>query len=108
MEPVEELTAEQKVRMAFALQLLKAAGLTEEKLDQNKSKVATLIHILTTIGANNNGKYPPTQICQNWLVDKKYYPERNIDTLVELNTLCAQLGIEKAFLNLGQQSNGNE
>lgn len=108
LEPLEELTAEQKVRMAFALQLLKAAGLTEEKLDKNKSKVATLIYVLTTIGANNNGKYPPTQICQNWLVDKKYYPERNIETLVELNTLCAKLGIEKAFLNLGRQSNGNE
>lgn len=102
LEPLEELTAEQKVRMAFALQLLKVAGLTEEKLVQNKSKVAKVIHLLTGIGANNNGSYPPTQICQNWLVDQRYYPERNIETLKELNTLCAQLGIEKAFLKLAQ------
>ena len=102
MQPVEELTAEQKVRMAFTLQLLKAAGLTDEKLDQNKSKVATIIHLLTNIGSNNNGTYSPTQMCQNWLVDKLYYPKRNTDTLLELNTLCSKLGIEKAFLPLSQ------
>lgn len=102
-EPVEELTADQKVRMAFALKLLKIAGLTDDVLDENKSKVATIIHLLTDIGSKNNGTYSPTQICQNWLVHKKYYPERNTKVLIELNTLCAQLGIGKAFLNLGSQ-----
>lgn len=108
LEPVDELTAEQKVRMAFALQLLRVAGLSDDILKQNKSKVATLIHILTDIGSNNNGKYPPTQICQNWLVDKQYYPERNIEIIKDINTLCAQLQLNsKTFLILGSQSADN-
>ncbi len=106
MMPVEELTAEQKVRMAFALNLLKAAGLTDEMLGKNKSKVANLIHLLTGIGVNNNGKYPPAQICKNWLVGKQYYPERNSKNIIEINTLCANLQLNtKAFLILSAQSN---
>ena len=106
MQPVEELTADQKVRMAFTLQLLRAAGLHEEVLNDNKSKVARLIHLVTDIGANNNGKYPPTQICQNWLGDKLYYPERNLEIIKEINTLCALLQLDtKTYLNLGPQGN---
>ncbi len=102
MQPVEELTADQKVRMAFALQLLRAAGLSEDTLKQNKSKVAKLIHLLTYIGANNTGNYPPTQICQNWLVDKHYYPKRNATIITEINTLCGGLKLDtKSFLDLG-------
>lgn len=107
MQPVEELTADQKVRMAFTLKLLRAAGLHEEVLNDNKSKVARLIHLVTDIGANNNGNYPPTQICQNWLGDKLYYPERNYEIIKEINTLCALLQLNtKTFLDLGPQSNG--
>lgn len=103
-QPVEELTAEQKVRMAFALQLLRAAGLSDEILNQNKSKVAKIIHLLTNIGANNNGAYSPTQICQNWLVDKNYYPERNVEIITEIDTLCAQLELDtKAYLTFAPQ-----
>lgn len=103
MQPVEELTADQKVRMAFTLQLLRAAGLYEEVLNDNKSKVARLIHLVTDIGANNNGNYPPTQICQNWLGDKKYYPERNVGIISEINELCALLKLDtKTFLHLSQ------
>lgn len=105
-QPVEELTAEQKVRMAFALQLLRAAGLSDEILDQNKSKVAKIIHLLTNIGANNNGSYSPTQICQNWLVNKNYYPERNVEIIKEIDTLCAQLELDtKAYLIFASQKN---
>lgn len=105
-QPVEELTAEQKVRMAFALQLLRAAGLSDEILNQNKSKVAKIIHLLTNIGANNNGAYSPTQICQNWLVDKNYYPERNVEIIKEIDTLCAQLKLDtKAYLIFVSQKN---
>ena len=105
-QPVEELTAEQKVRMAFALQLLRAAGLSDEILNLNKSKVAKIIHLLTNIGANNNGAYSPTQICQNWLVDKNYYPERNVEIIKEIDTLCAQLKLDtKAYLIFVSQKN---
>lgn len=99
--PVENLTAEQKVRMAFALQLLKAAGLTDEKLEENKSKVATIMSLLTGISTKKSG----TQICQNYLIDQKYYPRKeNMDTLIKLNTLCSHLGIN-ACLRLESQSN---
>ena len=100
-EPVENLTAEQKVRMAFALELFKAAGLTDEKLEQNKSKVATIMSLLTGISTKKSG----TQICQNYLIDKKYYPrKKNMGTLIKLNTLCLDLGIN-AGLSLESQGN---
>ena len=103
MQPVEDLTANHKVRMAFALQLLRIAGLTDDILKNNKSKVAALIHLLTDIGANNNGSYPSMQICQNWLVDKKYYPSHNVKIITEINTLCAQLQLDtNAYLKLGE------
>ena len=92
--------------MAFALQLLRAAGLSDEILNLNKSKVAKIIHLLTNIGANNNGAYSPTQICQNWLVDKNYYPERNVEIIKEIDTLCAQLKLDtKAYLIFVSQKN---
>ena len=48
-EPVKELSATENVRMAFALQLFRAAGLKEEKLDRRNRqliKVAQLMMIL--------------------------------------------------------------
>lgn len=101
-QPVEELTAEQKVRMAFALKLLKAAGLKDDKLDKNKSKVATIMSLLTGISSKKSG----TQVCQNYLIDQKYYPRKeNMDTLIRLNTLCSDLGINVC---LGLESQGNK
>ena len=106
-ESVEELTAEQKVRMAFTLALLKEAGLTPEVLDKNKSKVATIMYILTGIVSNNKKGYK-AQICQNYLTDQKYYPRKgNMETLLKLNTLCAELGI-RVTLNMESQSNKKE
>ena len=101
-QPVEELTAEQKVRMAFALKLLEAAGLKDDKLDKNKSKVATIMSLLTGISSKKSG----TQVCQNYLIDQKYYPRKeNMDTLIRLNTLCSDLGINVC---LGLESQGNK
>jgi predicted nuclease with TOPRIM domain len=106
-ESVEELTAEQKVRMAFTLELLKEAGLTPEVLDKNKSKVATIMYILTGIVSNNKKGYK-AQICQNYLTDQKYYPRKeNMETLLKLNTLCAELGI-RVTLKMESQSNKKE
>lgn len=100
-EPVENLTAEQKVRMALTLELLKAAGLTDNMLKQNKSKVATIMSLLTGISTKKSG----TQICQNYLIDQKYYPRKeNMETLIKLNTLCSELGIN-ATLSLESQGN---
>ena len=109
-EPVENLTAEQKVRMAFALSLFKAAGLTDEKLNQrgNKAKAATIMSLLTGISSSKNNRGNDAQTCQTFLTDQKYYPRtQNMEILIRLNTLCAELGIN-ACLSLESQSNNKE
>ena len=97
--PVKELTAKQKIRMEFAVQLLLKAGLAEENLDKenrNKSKVASLLSLMLDI--------KPT-ICANFLVDRKYYPqEKDRDTILELDKLCLELGVN-AHLSTQQQGN---
>lgn len=98
-QPVKELTAKQKIRMEFALQLLLEAGLTEENLDKenrNKSKVASLLSLLLGISSN---------VCANYLVDRNYYPqEKDRETILELDKLCLELGI-RAHLNTKQRGN---
>lgn len=95
LEPVENLTAEQKVRMEFALQLLQAAGVTDEVLKKrgNKQKVATLMSLLLDI-RNNNSRGNTAQTCANYISDRRYYPrEQNQKLLFQLNTLCLELGL---------------
>lgn len=109
-EPVENLTAEQKVRMAFVLSLFEAAGLTDEKLNQhrNKAKVATVMSLLTGISSTKNKRGNDAQTCQTFLTDQKYYPRKqNMEILIRLNTLCAELGIN-ACLSLESQSNNKK
>lgn len=105
-QEVEKLTAEQKVRMAFALELLRAAGLTTEMLEKqgNKAKVATIITLLTGIESQNK-RGNKAQTCQTFLSDPRYFPrDENMDTLKRLNNLCVELGIN-ACLSLQSQSN---
>ena len=98
-QPVKELTAKQKIRMEFAVQLLIEAGLSEknlEKENRNKSKVASLLSLLLGIGAT---------ICANFLVDRNYCPqEKDRDTILELDKLCLELGISA---HLSTQKQGN-
>ncbi len=98
-QPVKELSAKQKIRMEFAVQLLLKAGLKEKNLDKenrNKSKVASLLSLLLGIGAT---------ICANFLIDRIYYPqEKDRDTILELDKLCLELGIS-AHLSTQQQGN---
>lgn len=106
-QPVEELTAKDKIRMAFALQLLKEAGLTDEtiKVRGNGAKVARIMSfLLEIISKNNRGN--SAQICQTFLSDSgKYYPQtQDNNTLIELNTLCSELGIN-VCLSMESQSN---
>lgn len=105
-QPVEELNAEQKVRMAFALQLLKAAGLTDEVLEKhgNKAKAASIMSLLLNI-ISNNSRGNKAQICQTFISDPRYYPrDDNKDTLKRLNSLCSDLGIN-VCLSIESQSN---
>ena len=106
-QPVEELTAKDKIRMAFALQLLKEAGLTDEtiKVRGNGAKVARIMSfLLEIISKNNRGN--SAQICQTFLSDSgKYYPQtQDNNTLIELNNLCSELGIN-VCLSMESQSN---
>lgn len=106
-QPVEELTAQQKVRMAFALDLFKAAGLSDEILEKrgNKAKVATVMSLLTGISSNNS-RGNKAQICQTFLTDKRFYPRKeNMDMLIKLNSLCAELNIS---VSLPLESQGNK
>lgn len=107
---VENLTANQKVRMAFALDLFKAAGLTDKMLAKrgNKAKVATVMSLLTGISSSKNKRGNDAQTCQTFLTDQKYYPRtQNIDILIRLNTLCTELGIN-VCLSLESQSNNKK
>lgn len=106
-QPVEELTAKDKIRMAFALQLLKEAGLTDEtiKVRGNGAKVARIMSfLLEIISKNNRGN--SAQICQTFLSDSgKYYPRtQDNNTLIELNNLCSELDIN-VCLSMESQSN---
>ena len=103
-QPVKKLTAKQKIRMEFAVQLFLNAGLTEEKLGSNKTKVASLLSLLLDI-RSENGRNRPEQICSNFLTDRKYYPQtQDKDTILELDRLCAELNIN-AFLSTAPQGN---
>lgn len=74
----------------------------------NKAKVATLMSLLTGISSLKNKRGNEAQTCQTFLTDKKYYPRKqNMDTLINLNNLCAELGID-AVLNLESQSNNKK
>ena len=96
-QPVKELTAKQKIRMEVAVQLLLNSGLTEQKLDSGyKSKVASILSLLLGIGHQN---------CYNYLVNRKYCPQKqDKETILELDRLCAELGIN-AFLSTKSQGN---
>jgi len=96
-QPVNDLTAKQKIRMEFAVQLLLNSGLSEQKLDGGyKSKVASLLSLLLGIGAQN---------IANFLVYRNYHPQiQDEETILELDRLCIELGIH-AFLSTQQQGN---
>ena len=88
-KPVMELTAKQKIRMEFALQLLQNSGLQE--LGLNKDKTATLLSLLLVdIGH---------QICYNFLVNRDYKPQiQDEETILTIDKFCAEMGI-RAFLS---------
>lgn len=91
-KPVMELTAKQKIRMEFALQLLHNSGLKELKL--NKDKTATLLSALLHIGH---------QICYNYLIHRDYKPQiQDEKTILTIDQFCAEMGI-RAFLSTKKQ-----
>lgn len=91
-KPVMELTAKQKIRMEFALQLLQNSGLTE--LNLNKDKTATLLSALLDIGHQN---------CYNYLIHRNYHPQiQDEKTILTIDEFCAEMGI-RAFLSLKTQ-----
>ena len=106
-QEVEELTAEEKVRMALALELLRAAGLNDKTLyiRGNKVKAATIMMLLTGISSNNS-RGNKAQICQTFLSDNaRYFPRKeNMDTLIKLNHLFVDLGLTIS-LSIESQSN---
>lgn len=91
----EDITAEQRVRMEVALQLLESAGLTQETLARhgNKQKTATIMSSLLDIKSNNK-KGNKAQICANYISDRRYFPrDQNRNNLIKLNTIFSNLGL---------------
>ncbi len=87
-KPVMELTAKQKIRMEFALQLLLNSGLKEMEL--NKTKTATLLSLLLDIGHQN---------CYNYLIQRNYHPQiQDKKTILTIDQFCTEMGI-RAFLS---------
>ncbi|MBR2238321.1 MAG: hypothetical protein IJ887_10680 [Prevotella sp.] len=93
-QPVENLTAKQKVRMELALQLLKAAGATDEVLEQqsNKQKAATIMSVLLDI-RNNNSRGNEAQTCATYISARDLSPTRHQETIDKLNLLLKELNI---------------
>ena len=93
-QPFENLSAVQKVRMELAYQLLKAAGLTEERLEirNNKQKTAEIMSVLLDIN-NNNNKGNTAQTCATYLTNAGCLPGRHHTIVDKLNNLLEDLGI---------------
>ncbi|MCK8623117.1 hypothetical protein [Prevotella sp. E13-27] len=98
-EPVKELTATQNIRLAFALQLLHAAGLADFKsLKANRqlTKVAQLLSLLLDIRSTNK-KNGPAHTCMKWLTFREYVTSTNTEQIIELNKLFAELDLSIAL-----------
>ena len=96
--PVKELNPTQNVRLAFALQLFRAAGLKDEKLDpRNRQliKVATLMMLLLDIRSGKKDNAAHT--CAKWLSHREYVTGKNKELIIEINKLFAELDWELAL-----------
>lgn len=105
----EDITAEQRVRMEVALQLLESAGLTKETLGQhgNKQKAATIMSFLLGIKSNNK-RGNEAQVCANYINDRRYFPRKqNMGTLIKLNTIFSDLRLS-VCLKIGEQDQGEQ
>lgn len=94
-QPVQDLTASQKVRMEFALRLLQKAGMTDEMLAcrGNLQKAARVMSCLLDI-KNNNARQNPAQTCATYLSTRDLSTQRHQGTIDELNSLLAALGVD--------------
>lgn len=93
--PVKELSATENVRMAFALQLFRAAGLKEEKLDRRNRqliKVATLMMLLLDKRSKKKGNEAHT--CAKWLSHREYVTSKNKNLIIDINKLFTELDWE--------------
>lgn len=97
-EPVKELSATEDVRMAFALQLFRAAGLKDEKLDptnRQKIKVATLMMLLLDKRSKKKGNEAHT--CAKWLSHRDYVTSANKELIIDINKLFHELDMNIAL-----------
>lgn len=93
-QPLENLSAVQKVRMELAYQLLKAAGLTDKILEKrnNKQMTAEIMSILLDIH-NDNNRGNTAQTCATYLADVGHLPGRHKEIVDKINTLLKELEI---------------
>ena len=99
--PPENLIASQNVRLEFALQLLRAAGMDDKMLDpktRKKATVARLLMLLTDIRSNNKRNIQEHS-CSKYLSDRNYLTEDNKELIIKINKICVELGVN-ATLNI--------
>lgn len=102
VEPVENLTASQNVRMELAVELLRAAGMSDNMLERayrKKATVARLIMLLTDI-RSDNARNHPEHSCAKYLSERKYLTKDNKELIIEINKICVELGLN-VTLSLG-------
>lgn len=91
-EPVKELTATQNVRMAFALQLFRAAGLKDEKLDSRNRKLIKVAQLMMLLLDIRSGKKDnPAHTCAKWLSHREYVTSANKELIIDINKLLVEL-----------------
>ena len=95
VQPVESLTAAQKVRMELAFRLLQAAGATDEVLEQqnNKQKAARVMSVLLDIH-NNNSRGNPAQTCATYISARDLSTTRHKEMIDIVNPLLKELKID--------------
>lgn len=91
-QPIEGLSAKQKVRMELGYLLLEKAGLV--KKHGNGKKAAQVLSLLTGIESHNNKRGDEAHTCAQHIATRELPYERHKDVIVKINQLLTDLGID--------------
>ena len=93
-KPLEGFSADQKVRMEFALRLMEKAGMGENLYKHgNKQKAALFLSTLLDI-KNHNARSNEAQTCATYISNRDLSFDRHREYISKLNQLLKDLGID--------------
>lgn len=101
-QPIEELSASQKVRMELGCQLLEKAGLVIKKHGDG-TKAAQVLSLLTGIENQNNKQDDKAHTCAQYIATRDLPFERHKDVIVKINQLLTDLGIDIQITDTSNQ-----